>query len=432
MRRNVETEAQPGNISLEKEGRVKMRLAITRPELCCLLLGVVVVLYGCATGTTRKAASLKSAKNVKVSAAELSSRNQSLLGLYSAEIETAADKIIQGSPSPVTRREALVWKAEAIPVLQTSLLNTDPVAAVVDTWAFLFQMRKYVEQPAVKQRFGEFQPTVLETLNRMEAQMEQLVQAAAPSANVADARQRVASWAGAHPIETGLSGRTSADTELIRAEQSAMGAVAAVRAIEESIGDLTARMDSYNAYLPKQARWQAELMLSDLTHEPQVGTVSSALEKTSSTIEQMPGLVEQTRAAVAADVDRERLAAQAFLREERLATLDALRQERIATIADVRKERVAATADLRGERKIVMDTLHNQEMTVMKELDTAREKTLQDFDARSRDLIDHFFVRAVEVLLLALVLCFLAVWILLRRLTPVRWNRVEGRYDRAA
>jgi hypothetical protein len=382
---------------------------------------------------------MKAAKNVKGSAAELSARNQSLLGRYSAEIETAADKIIQESPSPVTRRQALLWKADAIPVLQTSLLNTDPVAAVVDTWAFLFQMRTYMEQPAVKQRWGEVQPSVMETIDKMEAEMQQLVQAAAPSADLAAGRQKVASWAAAHPIETGLAGRTSADTELIRAEQSAMGAVAAVRAIEESIGDLTARLDSYNAYLPKQARWQAELMLSDVALDPQMGkamsnlgTVSNALEKTSNSMERMPDLVGQTRAAVLADVNGQRLAMQAFLRQERLETLDALNRDRIATIADMRNERLAATADLRGERQIVLDGLHNEQVEVMKSVETISDKELSDFDARARGLIDHFFLRALELFLLMLVLSSLAVWILLRRLAPRRWNRLEGRYDKAA
>src|SRR5215467_8915239 len=65
--------------------------------------------------------------NVSSSVLEISSRNQSLLAVYSPEIETAADKIIVESPSPAARRQALEWKAEAIPVMQVSLLNTNQV-----------------------------------------------------------------------------------------------------------------------------------------------------------------------------------------------------------------------------------------------------------------------------------------------------------------
>src|SRR5262249_42988526 len=129
---------------------------IQRRRLVWVLLGLTLILWGGASGATRKAASVKSAKNVKSSAAEIGLMIQSLLGLYSAEIEAAADKIIFESSSAVARRQALVWKAEAIPVLQRSLLNTDPLAAAIDTWAFIFQMTVYMEQPRVKQGFGEF------------------------------------------------------------------------------------------------------------------------------------------------------------------------------------------------------------------------------------------------------------------------------------
>ncbi len=42
-----------------------------------------------------------------------------------------------------------------------------------------------------------------------------------------------------------------------------------IKTLAEGMGDFTARLDSYNVYLPKQARWQAELLLTDFTHDPQ-------------------------------------------------------------------------------------------------------------------------------------------------------------------
>ena len=343
--------------------------------------------------------------------------------------------------SPDARRQALLWKTEAIPVLQRSLLNTDPLAASLDAWAFVLQMSKYMAQPLMQQRFGESYPIVTQTLQKMETQIEQLIQRAAPKANMANVKQQVSSWAEAHPIEVGLSGRTSLDAEMIRrTEQSELGTRASVKALAESIGDITARLDSYNAYLPKQARWQAELLVSDQLHDPQVaaamsnlGTVSTALGKAAGNLEHLPELAGQARRAVVADLEGQRLATQAFVRKERLETLDALKHERIATISDIRKERLAATEDLRGERKAVVDALQNQEKTVMKDLDTAREKGLKDLDTRSRGLIDHFFVRAIEVALLTLILLAVAAWILLQRFRPRRReDRGETSYKQAA
>jgi hypothetical protein len=274
----------------------------------------------------------------------------------------------------------------------------------------------------------------------MNAEMEQLILVAAPTAKISDLRQRVSGWAAAHPVQAGLSGRRSFDPELIRRVGAAdLGAMASLQSLGESLGDLTARLDSYNAYVPKQARWQAELLLTDIARDPQVAAVKSnlaflsgALAKTSNSMERMPELMGQARAAVREDVEQQRLAAQAFLRQERLETLDALQRERIATVAEMRGERLAGTADLRGERQIVLDTLQNQEVAIMKAIDASGAKAIQDLDNKGRGLIDHFFVRALELMLLILLLFSLVLWVLLRRFTLRPPDRGERLYDRAA
>src|SRR5262249_28299475 len=368
-----------------------------------VLIAFTLLQFGCASGTSRKTLSVKSAKNLKSSAAELSARNQSLLARYSAEIETAADKVIFESPSACARRQALVWKAEAIPVLQPSLLNIDRVTAVFDAWTYVFQMKAYMEQPAVKQRFGESYPVVDETLQKMDADMQELVRAAAPSADLAALRQKAVSWAEAHPIQGGLAGRESVDADVIRKlGESELGTMASIKALGESLGDLTARLDVYNAYLPKQARWQEELLLSDLARTPQVGalmsnftTLTDALAKTSVTVERMPELSAEMRKAV----ETERLAIQDFVRAEREQAFNSVAQERAALISGVGRQRLAITADLRGERQIVLQALHNEREAAINDVRTAGDQALQDFDAKARRLINHFFLRAFELML---------------------------------
>ena len=390
---------------------------------CCAVCGSVLLAVGCLSQNTKKASSLKTTKNVQSSAPELSSRNQSMLALYSAEIEVAADRIISESPSPAAQRQALVWKAEAIPAMQASLLNTDPVAAVLDTWAFIFQMTAYMERPALKQKLGESYPVVAETLRNMDAEMEQVVRLGAPTANVADLRQRVVAWAEAHPIQASLAGRQSVDPDVIKkAGQSDLGMTTSIKTLAEAMGDFTARLDSYNAYLPKQARWQAELLLTDFTHDPQISTamsnfavLSDSAAKASGNIDRLPALVDQTRKAFEANVDGERLSAQAFVREERLSTLFALQQERIATVDALHTERLATTAQIREEREAALKELRAQEIAVMNEFKVFSEKKIQDLDTRGRGLINFFFLRALELMLLTLVLCSLLVWVVLRR-----------------
>jgi hypothetical protein len=419
--------------------RTKALIYVISKHLCLPLLGLMLFLSSCLSRSSRKTSSVDRYKNVEVSALELSSRNQSLLALYSSEIEGAADKIILESPSPVTRRQALVWKAEAIPILQTSALNTDPVAAVIDTWAFIFQMRAYMEQPVMKDRFGVFLPVVADTLKRMDGEMQQLVLAAAPAANIPDLRGKIGAWTTAHPVQAGLTSRRSADANLIRqADQDDLGALASLKALEEGLGDITARLDSYNAYLPKQARWQAELLIGDLAHDPQFGAAASnfavltrALDKTSNNLDRIPEMASTARNTALTDIQNQRLAAQSFLMQERAQVIEALAAQRIAAMADLRSERLAATADLRGERQIVLDSIHKEEMAAMNDLHTLSQQTLSDFDKRSRRLVDHFFWRAIEFALIALLLSLLIAWALLRRFTS-RSLPHRGEYGRAA
>jgi hypothetical protein len=397
---------------------------------CCMFCGFLLLVPGrMCNGQTKKTASYKSAKNVKSSAAELSSRNQSLLARYSAEVETAADKIISGSSSPSARRQALVWKAEAIPLMQTSLLNTDPIAAVLDTWAFLFQMTAFMEQPTLQQIMGSSYPVVAETLRNMEGEMERLVESAAPKANLADLRQRVRGWAEAHPIEDSLASRQSADPDVIRkVGQTNLGTIASIKELAESMGDLSARLDSYNLYLPKEARWQAELFVADLERDPQVSAALSYLGALASS---------------AAKIDNERLSTQDFVRQERLETLDNLQQQRIATIAalhaerlgataDLHAERLGATADLRKERQTLLSALRDDEAAVMNDVKATSEQDIKTLGTKAHDLIDQLFLRAVELMLLTLVLSSLVAWILLRRFSARPPDRAERRFQRAA
>lgn len=395
---------------------------LMRLGLLCTLLITMLTASACLSGSTGRASSMKAAKNLKASPAELSSRNQSLLGIYSAEIEAAADKVILESPSMTAQRQALAWKAEAIPTIQASLLKSDPLAAILDTWVFIFQMRAYMDRPSIKGAFGDFYPVVTETISSMDAEMEQLIRTAAPAAKLADLRAKANTWATDHPIQAGLAGRQSVDPELIRiVGESDLGVGALLQSVQERLGDITTRLDVYNVYLPKEARWQAELLLSDISQDPQVEAaksnligLSGALANTASLMDQLPDFMKQARVAVRSDVEGQRLATQDFLRDERLETLDALHQERVETVADLRNERLAATEDLRGERRAVFEGVNDQEQAIIRDLNATSEKVIQDFDTRSRRLIDHFFLRALELVLFTILLCSFLAWILLR------------------
>ena len=263
----------------------------------------------------------------------------------------------------------------------------------------------------------------------MNVQMERLVQSAAPKANIAAVRERVRSWAEANPIQGSLASRQSADPDIIKkVGQTNFGTMGSIKKLAESMGDLSARLDTYNLYLPKQARWQAELFLDDLKRDTQVNSALSDIRELSNT---------------AATLDRERLSAQQFVHQERQQTLDNLQLQRIATLAalhaerlgvtgDLHAERLAATADLRGERQKVLDALSSQEVAIVSDMRATSDNEIQTLDTKGRDLIDHLFLRALELMLLTLALFSFVAWILLRRFSSRPRDRAERLFHRAA
>lgn len=388
-----------------------------------LLLGACACLAACVP-QTQGTRSIQQAPRVEASAEELAARNRSLLAVYSSELEQAADRILLAAADDSARRQALEWKAEAIPTLQATLLNRDPLAATMDAWGYLVQMQTYLRQPAVAHAFGGSEPVASAALQHMVEQMEQLVLRAAPTANLADLRRRVRGWADAHPLQGNWGGRESVDAEFIKlVGQGDVGALASLRALQEGLGDVTARLDAYNAYLPKQARWQAELLVGDLGRDPQFRSTaaslikaSQALDQVSATLAQVPQLAGQAGAEVNATVDAQRQAAQAFFREERLETQAFLAQQREAAQAGVQEERLAATADLRGGRQAVLAAVAQNLATALVAARAISQETVRDAATRARGLIDYVFWRALELVVVILLLGWLGTWWLLRRI----------------
>jgi len=108
-----------------------------------------------------------------------------------------------------------------------------------------------------------------------------------------------------------------------------------------------------------------------------------------------------------------------------------LQRQRLDTIAAMRGERLAATADIRVERQVVLDAIRNDESVALADVNALVEKATKDLDTHGRGLIDHFFRRALLLMLLFFSLFSLVAWILLRSVRKAQTQR-EKLFDRAA
>jgi hypothetical protein len=256
---------------------------------------------------------------------------------FPAVLEQAATALREGPTTPEQRRALIEFKANGVPLVQSVLLQPDPVAALLDGWALLYQLRDYLVRGAVdRARLAE----TVRTVEGLADQLARLWAEVTGRPDVAPTRGRVEAWARAHPLQGSLLARDSTAPLLAnvlgRSEVSVMGAAGTAL---ETMQDAIARLDLLALSLPRQARWQAEAAVQDLTTSPEVGRAAAALDRALDLVEPLSELAGETdaiisreRAAVLAHMDRERVALEGFFRDERRAMVADLASERDATL----------------------------------------------------------------------------------------------------
>jgi hypothetical protein len=306
---------------------------------------------------------------------------------FPAVLEGAATALREGPTTPEQRRALIEFKANGVPLVQSVLLQPDPVAALLDGWALLYQLRDYLAHSMVDQ--GR-RPETIRTVEGLADELARLWMEVTGRPNVTPERARIEAWARAHPLRGSLLTRDSTAPLLAsllgRDEQSVMNAAGSAL---ESVQDAIARADLYAVTLPRQARWQAEAVVQDLTTSPQVERTVASLNQA---LERALDLAEPL-SQLAGDTD-------AMLTRERVAVLAHFDRERVALEGFVRDERRAISADLASER----------------------DATLRQADGIAHGIVDQVFARlervllrvAVAVLALIVVAAFFG-WLLLWR-----------------
>jgi hypothetical protein len=221
---------------------------------------------------------------------------------------------------------------------------------------------------------------------------------------VSAARERVHAWAAEHPLTGTLVSRESTAPLLASVARASGGGLRKKAAgLLEDTRDLTARVDLYAASLPRQARWQAELVAADAMNAPALHSAMAEMARTVDILDRVGSMAANTPALVA---------------RERAAVLEALDMERRSLQDFISSERQAVMAGVGQERAAVVDALHAE-----------RVGALQQVDGLARGWVDHAFDRAghlvdrVFLWLLALVALGLVGGLVLVVLVARAWRR---------
>jgi len=361
--------------------------------------------------------------DVAVSAEQLRVQVRALAVPFSGIMEEAADDyLLEAAHDPENVRNALLWKINGIPAMHMTLFAQDPLAAIIDTWVLLAQMRLAHDDDLDGIADDPEGQRVLRAVDRMEDSIEDLARSTVANGDISFARDRVYELAMSSPIDSSFTTRPSTAAHIAAFESHTKpGLGAAVDTLTTSVGDVWARLDVYSAFIPKQARWQAELMVLDIVGGRDPGealddfaTITRAIDQIAATVETAPGLVSEEREAVMLALQVERAIVLETLHDELVQSYDFISRERMAFSESVQVERKALLDALTQERMAVIEAIHAERITTMEDLESIAGGLSEDALAR---LVDRVFLRLALVLAVVFVVAGFVGFIAYRRIT---------------
>jgi hypothetical protein len=245
-------------------------------------------------------------KELKMSPQELRIRVRAMIRPVLGSVEESADQIIVNTSDPGVRRGFLVAKIEMTTTMLSTLLRSDPVLALADAWGYAYQIEAFLKRPDIQGKYGQSAIKATAVIHHIDGMFRELV-ASTQSVESADTfAAYIRRWADQTPIEGALYRRMSMDSEVAVALGKAKsgGAWSALGNLEETTADVMTRMDFYTMYLPRLARWEAELGADDLIRGMDPQRLGSEVERITGSLGRIAALTE----TIATTIEKERIA----------------------------------------------------------------------------------------------------------------------------
>ncbi len=332
---------------------------------------------------------------------------QNLANLYMSTVELTADSIRKLSRDPAIQYAALEWKANAIPAFQRAMYQTDPLVSWIDGWTLIVQMRQYYDTGTGRTRFGPYQDIAVNGILTVETKIDSTLRANRDPAIYEKFYQFVYSWADAHPLNDLYLRQSVGEFALIQLSEDRPEGFGQLGTLTEFATDAQQMSLMLATYIPKEVRWQSELLIGSLADTTRLSPVLAAvdsmavLQAITRLLEQTPGLIADERAALFREISRERLAILENLEQQRIATLEAavelINSEREGTMREV------ATM-IASERGAITEAIDGTRAALMTE---------------TRGVIDHIVWRVIQVGFVFLLIAGAFTLFVLRRMRKI-------------
>jgi hypothetical protein len=323
-----------------------------------------------------------------VSSRELRAQLNEYMRDFTAEVQAAADEIIERAEETTVRKEAMRWKMEGVPACQLAVFKEDPAAALLDTWALAAQMTRYFESGRGSGYFGKWQGIAVETSKCLEAGVETLAQTLS---DPDQAKAQVLSWVEEHPVHGSLLNRpTTAPMIASVFGDRSSSAMASIGNLDQRIAQVLERMDIYVESLPTQFRWQAEYIIEQqlVSQEERrqaltdVEEIAEGMDRVAILADDMPRLIEAEREEIRRLIKAERKEVEAILDRQRDRVTETIDRQRELTFSSITAEREEILSALEAERAAILAMVEKERKILLQAVTEEREALLAAVDAQ--------------------------------------------------
>ena len=336
---------------------------------------------------------------------------------FVAIIEDAAEQVIDGSDDQLVRRNAMEFRLRAVNNFLNSLNQPDPVASLIDAWAFCLQLRDFAETGAGSQLFGEHQATVIKATRTVTDEVERVVAAVTQRPVTAnEVNTEIVTWATENPLDSLLSVRSSSVVLLAeRLERQDNSAFAALGRLQAGVDDLVSQYQRYISIMPRAIRWHSQLLLHEtLYDEMKIGESMANLDLITTSLLQVTAFVESLPDELREDILASIEDLRPLIEVERAKLVAEVDRQRELIFADVDAERVEIMADIERQINQVDANMQERITDIFARIETLADDTVSESFAESERLINLIYQRTLTLLLIALgggaALVFLYKW----------------------
>ena len=116
------------------------------------VITLLIMFTGCSTKAPLRTPGME-AVGVADTTAELRLKVYNYESVFATRIQSAADDIFQQSSEQPARENAIRWKLNVVPVIQTAVFQLDPLAGLADAWGLTEQMYIFFSEGNGKELF---------------------------------------------------------------------------------------------------------------------------------------------------------------------------------------------------------------------------------------------------------------------------------------